>query len=123
MTTLLSIGSFRDVHDITVTTEKGRKFVIDIYRDSNAYESKVTVLDTVPDTMGSWVFETKPASPSVDDNFRAAIELIEKYLTQGKTVDNIKDIHNPCNCPFISESNQNIELTNLGYNNFSVRVN
>jgi len=124
MTTVFSATPFRDVHDVIVTTEKGRKFIIDIYpKDNNKYESEVTILDTVPATRGSWIYETKPASPTAESNFRAGIELIEQYLIHANTDDTIKDIHNPCNCPFISESNQNIELSNLGYNGFSVRVN
>ncbi|MCH2257996.1 MAG: hypothetical protein MK088_15290 [Alteromonas sp.] len=123
MKTVFSVTSFRDVHDIFVTTEKGREFIINIYLKGQGYESEVTILDTVPATRGSWVYETKPKSPSAESNFRAGIELIEQYLIHAKTDDTIKDIHNPCNCPFISESNQNNELSQLGYNGFSVRVN
>lgn len=123
MTTVGSIGKFRDVHDINVTSINGRKFIIDIYKNESGFESEVTVIDPVSDPKGSWVYTTKPASPSSTDNFRAGIELVEKYLRCMKDEDLIHDIHNPCNCPFISEADQNITLTHMGYNNCPVRVN
>ncbi|WP_394233373.1 hypothetical protein [Pseudomonas anguilliseptica] len=121
-TTVISIGPFRDVHDIDVTTIKGRRFTIDIYKNNGDFDSEVTILDSVSNHPGSWVYNTKPASTSATDNFDAAIELIKNYLSQVDHQDEIKDIHNPCNTPFISEADQNSLLSSKGIN-ISVRVN
>lgn len=111
-TTVISIGPFRAVHDIVVTTTNGRCCTIGIYKNNNGFDSEVTIIDGVSNPSGSWVYSTKPASDSAIDNFDAAIELIKKYLSQVDPQDSIKDIHNPCNTPFISETDQNIVLTN-----------
>ncbi|MEI8595846.1 hypothetical protein [Photobacterium sp. Hal280] len=121
-TTEISIGPFRDVHDINVTTMKGRRCIVDIYKNNSGFDSEVTILDGVSSPSGSWVYNTKPASDSAVDNFDAAIQLIEKYLSQVDPQDSIKDVHNPCNTPFISEADQNSVLSNRGVP-LSVRVN
>jgi len=122
-TTILSIGPFRTVHDINVASKNGRSFIIDIYEDGNGgYESEVTVLDNISSTNGSWIYKVSPATTSVEDNFKAAIELIQKYLSSVDPKDSISDIHNPCNCPFISESQQNNVLASMGVN-IRLRVN
>lgn len=121
-TTVISIGPFRDVHDIDVTTTKGRRCTIDIYKNNSGYDSEVTILDGVSSHSGSWVYKTNPASASATDNFSAAVELINNYLLQVDPQDTIKDIHNPCNTPFISEVEQNKELSKQGVL-LSVRVN
>jgi hypothetical protein len=121
-TTVISIGPFRDVHDIDVTTTKGRRCTIDIYKNDSGFDSEVTILDGVSSPSGSWVYNTDPASDSAIDNFDAAIELIEKYLSKVDPQDSIKDVHNPCNTPFISEADQNNVLSGKGVP-LSVRVN
>jgi len=121
-TTVISIGPFRDVHDIEVTTTNGRRCTIDIYKNNSGFDSEVTILDSVSNPSGSWVYSTKPASNSAIDNFDAAIELIKKYLSQVDPHDSIKDVHNPCNTPFINEADQNSVLSNKGIS-LSVRVN
>jgi hypothetical protein len=120
-TTVISIGPFRDVHDIDVTTTKGRRCTIDIYKNNSGFDSEVTILDSVSSPSGSWVYNTKPVSDSAIDNFDAAIELIKKYLSVDPQ-DSIKDVHNPCNTPFISEADQNSVLSDKGVP-LSVRVN
>ncbi|ERJ19977.1 hypothetical protein SSPSH_000841 [Salinisphaera shabanensis E1L3A] len=121
-TTVISIGPFRDVHDIDVATTNGRRCTIDIYKNDSGFDSEVTILDSVSSPSGSWVYSTKPASDSAMDNFDAAIELIKKYLSQVDPQDSIKYVHNPCNTPFISEADQNSVLSNKGIS-LSVRVN
>lgn len=121
-TTVVSIGPARDVHDIDVKTQKGRRFTIDIYKNSGGFDSEVTVLDRVSSNPGSWLYKTNPASPSVTDNFNAAVKLIQDYLSQVDPQDSVQDIHNPCNAPFISESDQNSVLAQLGIS-LKVRVN
>jgi len=39
-TTVISIGPFRDVHDIDVTTTKGRRCTIDIYKNNSGFDSR-----------------------------------------------------------------------------------
>lgn len=121
-TNVISIGPFRDVHDIDVTTTKERRCTIDIYANNSGFDSEVTIIDGVSSHPGSWVYSVKPASASVVDNFHAAIELIKKYLSQADSQDSIKDIHNPCNTPFISEEEQNEVLSKQGIA-LNVRIN
>lgn len=121
-TTVISIGPFRYVHDIAVTTTKGRRCTIDICKNDSGFDSEVTILDSVSSQSGSWVYDTKPVSNSAADNFDAAIELINNYLSNVDPQDSIKDVHNPCNTPFISEADQNSILSSKGIF-LSVRVN
>lgn len=121
-TTVISIGPFRDVHDIDVTTAKGRRCTIDIYKNNTGFDSEVTIIDSVSSPSGSWVYNTKPTSDSAIDNFDAAIDLIKKYLSAVDTQDTITDVHNPCNTPFICEADQNSVLSGAGVP-ISVRVN
>ena len=126
-TTILSIGTSRKVHDINITSTNGRRFIVDIYEDSNGgYESEVAVLDNISSTKGSWIYKVSPSGSSVVDNFKASIEMIQKYCSSVDSKDSISDIHNSCNCPFncpfISESQQNNVLSGLGVG-IKVRVN
>ena len=123
VTTVISISPFRKVHDINVKSKNGRNFVIDIYEISNgSYESEVTVLDNISSNKGSWLYKTLPSSSSANDNFKASVDLIDQYLSSVDNADSIIDVHNPCNCPFVPEADQNSILVNLGHS-FSVRVN
>lgn len=115
MSTVFSISPFRNVHDVNVKTAKGRLFVIDIYESSSGnYESTVTVLDGVSNPPSSCLYNTNPVSALANDNFKAAVELIQGYLGSIDSTDSIAEIHNPCNCPFVSESNQNTIASGLG---------
>ena len=121
--TVLTITPFRNVHDIDVKSAKNRAFVIDIYESApGAYDSTVTVLDRVSNQPGSWLYNTQPATASANDNFKAALKLIQNYLGANDSTDSIADIHNPCNCPFVSEADQNSIATGLGFGK-KVRVN
>ena len=123
MSTFFSMTPFRNVHDANVKTTKGRLFVIDIYESSaGSYDSTVTVLDRISNPSGSWLYNTKPASASASDNFKAAVELIQNYLSSIDLSDSIAEIHNPCNCPFVSEADQNAIVSGLGIS-LTVRVN
>lgn len=120
---ILTVTSLSNVHDINVTSAKGRKFVIDICESQpNAYTSTVTVLDTVSNPQGSWLLNTQPFSMSPKDNFRAALDLIQSYLRSKDPSDSIYDINNPCNCPFVSEVDQNLIAASLGFDK-KVKVN
>lgn len=121
--TIFTITPSRNVHDINVESANGRTFVIDIYESvPGTYDSTVTVLDRVSNPSGSWLYNTQPATASARDNFKAALELIGNYLTAKDGADSIADIHNPCNCPFISEVDQNSIAADLGFAK-KVRVN
>ncbi len=123
MSTVFSLTPFRNVHDVNVKSKSGIAFVIDIYEQSNTqYDSTVTVLDNITTNKGSWLYNVTPNSASANDNFEAAIQLIIKYITTFDQNDTITDIHNPCNCPFVSEVDQNSILSQLSVN-ISVRVN
>lgn len=115
MPTVFSVTPFRNVHDINVKSGGGRNFIIDIYqRDADIYDSTVIVLDNVSSTKGSWCYNTDPATSSAIDNFKAAVELIQQYLSAVDANDSIADIYNPCNCPFVSEADQNNIVSSLG---------
>jgi hypothetical protein len=45
---------------------------------------------------------------------QAALEWIQNYLKQVDPSEAIIDIHNPCNCPFVSETVQRDLATALG---------
>jgi hypothetical protein len=123
MSTVFSMTPFRNVHDANIKTAKGRLFVIDIYESSaGSYDSTVTVLDRVSNPSSSWLYNTKSASVSANDNFKAAVELIQGYLGSIDPTDSIAEIHNPCNCPFVSEDDQNTIASGLGIST-KVRVN
>jgi hypothetical protein len=68
------------------------------------------------------LYNTKPASVSANDNFKAAVELIQGYLGSIDPTDSIVEIHNPCNCSFVSEDDQNTIASGLGIST-KVRVN
>lgn len=105
MTTVFLSTPFRNVHDVNVKTKLGRNFVIDIYEaNPTGYDSTVTVLDRVSNPPSSSLYNTQPNTASKNDNFKAAIELIKSYLSSVDPTDSIDDIHNPCNCPFVSEA-------------------
>lgn len=121
--TVLTISPFRNVHDIDVESAKGRAFVIDICESvPGTYDSTVTVLDKLSNPPGSWLYITQPATASARDNFKAALELIQNYLGAKDSSDSIADIHNPCNCPFVSVADQNSIAAGLGFDK-KVRVN
>jgi len=113
----------RKVHDVNVKTKKCRLFVIEIYESSpGSYDSTVTILDRVSNPSGSWLYNTEPAGASANDNFKAAVELIQNYLGSFDPSDIIAEVHNPCNCPFVSESDQNCIIYGLGIS-LNVNVN
>lgn len=123
MSIVFATTPLRKVHDINVSTQNGRAFVVDIYEQSvGSYDSTVTVLDRISSIQGSWLYNVTPPTGSGNDNFKAAIELIKDYLASVDSVDVISDVHNPCNCPFVNEQNQNKILPTIGVN-LTVRVN
>jgi hypothetical protein len=122
MSTVFSVTPSRSVHDINVKSGEGRDFIIDIYQgNADIYDSTLIVLDNVSSTKGSWCYNTTPATSSANDNFKAAVELIQQYLSAVDANDSITDIYNPCNCPFVSEADQNKIVSSLGVS-VTVRV-
>jgi hypothetical protein len=123
MSTVFSLTPSRNVHDVNVKSKSGIFFIIDIYeQNSTQYDSTVTALDNITTNNGSWLYNVTPKTLSANDNFEAAIQLIIKYITTFDKADTITDVHNPCNCPFVSEPDQNNIISQLGVN-VSVRVN
>lgn len=123
MSVVLSTSPSRKVHEINVKSKNGRAFVVDIYEQTKGkYESTVTVLDRVSPNPGSWLYDVTLAAVSGNDNFNAAVQLINQYLAAVDPADAISDVHNSCNCPFVQEQDQNQILSTLGIN-FQVRVN
>lgn len=123
MSVVFSASALRPVHDVTVTSKKKRSFVIDISDvGGNTYESTITVLDRVSETPGSWLCQVQSSSPSKNDNYQGAIELIKRYLDSVDQTDAISDVYNPCNCPFVTEADQNRILNQMGVP-ITVRVN
>lgn len=123
MSVVFSMSPSCKVHEINVESQNGRAFVVDIYEQTKGqYDSKVTVLDRVSLNPGSWLYDVTPATVSGNDNFKAAVQLINEYLAAVDPVDAILDIHNSCNCPFVQEQDQNQILSTLGIN-LQVRVN
>jgi hypothetical protein len=59
------------------------------------------------------LYDINPASALANDNFEEAIVFIQSYLTSIDPTDPISEIHNPCNCPFVSENNQNTIASSL----------
>jgi hypothetical protein len=123
MPTLFSLSSGREVHDINVASNKGRDFIIDITLESpGRFKSAVTVLDPIPPGVGCWIFETRPVSASAPDSFRAALELILKYLAAVDATDAIKGLHNRYNTPFVSQPEQEAIALSLKVTS-TIRVN
>ena len=123
MSTVFSITPSRNVHDINVNSQNGRYFIIDIYQENAVnYDSTVTVLDNISINTGSWLYKTTFTTFSANDNLKAAIEFIQKYLNATDASDLISDIHSPCNCSFVSEANQNNIASSL-FVSVRVRIN
>ena len=114
MSVVFSISPWRTVHDIHVTTRNSRRFVIDLYQDNQSRcETTVTVYEIrgIP----GWVFSIETSAKAPGEHFQAALEWIERrYLKQVDPSDAIVDIHNPCNCPFVSAADQERIARSLG---------
>lgn len=121
-TTVFSMGPAREVHDINVTTTKGCRFIIDIYKNNGGFETEVTIFEPVPNNAVGQTYKTSPMSTSATDNFESAIDLIKNYISEIDSQDSIIDIHNPCNTPFINEAEQNNIIAKKGLR-LTVRVN
>jgi hypothetical protein len=115
VTTLLSLTPWRTVHDIDVMTRNGRRVIIDIYReDKGRYETTATVYETVK--AAGRVFIVRALALASEGQFQAALGWIQSYLKQVDASDAITDIHNPCNCPFVSQPEQQRIVSGLGIN-------
>lgn len=114
MSVIFSIPPTRTVHDINVATRNGRRFIIDLYLDSEGcYDTTVTVYEIrgVP----GWVFPIEASVKPPAEHFHAALEWIDRrYLKQVDPSDAVVDIHSPCNCPFVSKTDQERSARNLG---------
>lgn len=123
MTTVFTLPPWRKVHDINVKSAKGCRFTIDIYQDFNQgrYDTTVTVFATDL-TLPGVVYTVQPAGPEPSDHLKTALEKVRDYLKQGDPTDAIADIHNPCNCPFVSKPDQEQIASSLGIT-VPIRVN
>jgi hypothetical protein len=64
VSTVLSTSPSRWVHDVNVTSRKGRRCIIDLYRDDQGhYETTVTVYGT--GNAAGWVFDMHASDTSV----------------------------------------------------------
>ena len=124
MNTVMFMRPLREVQEIRAKSKNGRIFIIDILKSNpSSYDSTVIVMDKNSATNpGSWIYETKPISKSAVDNFDAALKLILDYLKAQDSTDELNDVHNPCNCPFISEQDQNAVLAKISLP-INVRIN
>ncbi|HGP3873428.1 TPA: hypothetical protein ACLKPY_004638 [Klebsiella pneumoniae] len=113
-TTVFSLGPFRELHDLNIYTSKKRFFIANIFKDSNNYKGDLLVLDNI--SKNSIHHNLSRMSPLPEDIFLEQLDLIRSYLrTQGDN-DFIAKIHNPCNTPFISLSDQQLIVNNQGIN-------
>jgi hypothetical protein len=123
MNVVFSLTPSKKVHDVSVKSSNGISFTIDIYEQGhNQFESTVTVFDNLSTNKGSWLYNISSKTASANDNFESAIQFINQYLAQYNQTGFITDVHNPCNCPFVTEQDQNNILTTLQVN-LNVRVN
>lgn len=122
-TTCLDIESFGEEHSISVESKNGYRYSISICKDGRGnYKSNVIFHENTSTTKDNWEYSVLPASTSIEDNFKSSIEQIQKHLSSADPKDAILDIHNSCNCPFISEPQQNNVLKRMGVS-LKVRVN
>jgi hypothetical protein len=110
---VFSMPPWRTVHESELATRNGRHFDIDIYRDSQGrHESTVTVYEI--GSAPGWVFPIDPAAKPPGNDFKSALEWIQVYLKQVDPSDEVTDINNPCNCPFVSQTDQTEIAAALG---------
>lgn len=122
---VFSMGPWRTVHEIVVKTAAGRSCSILIHEEpAGGYDTSVVISDPVglePKAVDCSV-RTTTATSTAKDHFEEALKLIEAYLASVAKTDAMVDFHNPCNCPFVSESDQNAILSAKGLKH-TVRVN
>lgn len=112
------LGAFRELHDINVSTNQGRMFIINIFKENNGFSGDIAILDKLSNNSSYYVISN--LLPSASDIFSSGIDAVLTYLSQYN--DKINDIHNPCNTPFINSQAQNTIIQNKGLN-LTVRVN
>lgn len=120
ITTVFSTSPFFYLHDIRVTTVKGRVFTINILEHSNTYSGDLNILEI--GTGPCINYPLKQRTPNAELIFDEALDTIVKYLNYQNDNDTINDIHNPCNTPFVSKSDQQKILQTKAIN-VTVRVN
>ncbi len=107
MSTILTVGSLKEIHDLNVESNNGINFIIDICKLSDEnFESMVTIRDSVTANKGSWLHKISSEGNSAQDNFKESIVFIQRYIHQYDDGDHITKIHNPCNCPFVTKEEQ-----------------
>ncbi|MEO5929652.1 MAG: hypothetical protein ABIR47_06950 [Candidatus Kapaibacterium sp.] len=108
---------------MNIKSEQGRSFIIDILEEApGSYRSSITVLDNVTVPPVSWGYEVESLAISAGESFETSLKLIVAYLKDVDSNDMISDIHNPCNCPFVTEMDQNAIVSKLALG-IVVRVN
>jgi hypothetical protein len=114
MTAVFSMIHSREVHEIKAASKNGRRFTIDIYKDPHGHhEADVIVFERGP-TVPGWVFPVTATTPDANGHFKAALVFIQRYLAKADVSDALSDIHNPCNCPFVSHPDQRHIAQSLG---------
>ena len=116
MTTVFSVSPLHQVHDINVTTDRGRRFVIEIILSSSpaTFDATVTAHDLLSQNPGSWLYPVPETAQSASRIFAASMNLIQRYLAAHDPGDFIREVLNPCNDPFVSIVAQNSILMDLG---------
>lgn len=88
------------------------------------YETNVPISDPVSPQPKTWNYLLESTTPTstATEHFEDSLKLIKAYLAQFAPTDEMIDYHNPCNCPFVSEPDQNAVLATMGVGE-TVRVN
>jgi hypothetical protein len=119
-------NKWTDVHEIAIRTSLGRSFSIEIHRPSygGPFATEVLIRERTGPQPRTWALLVDGTTPesTAKDHFSGALDLVEKYLAQFAPADLVVDIHNPCNCAFVSEADQNAILAARGINK-TVRIN
>ena len=114
MVTTLPLPLSRPVHEIRVKSKNGRLFTVDIHRNGNMqHDSTVIAFDPNKPNKGSWFYSVGCTTTSAANNFIESLKLILAYFEIYDPLDEITEINNPCNCPFLSEADQNNILSAL----------
>ncbi|MFZ4834535.1 hypothetical protein [Rouxiella sp. Mn2063] len=115
---VLTLGASKELQNINISTNNGREFIINIYKEQTGFSGDMVILDRISGT--SIYHLISQLKSNVCDIFSDGIDNVLTYLCQYN--DAISDIHNPCNTPFIAPLDQNEIIKNKSIS-LSVRVN
>ncbi|OLP53303.1 hypothetical protein BJF92_00610 [Rhizobium rhizosphaerae] len=123
--TVLTMSSWRDVHEIIVKTKEGRSCSILIHDDGGgAFDTDILISGLVGSARPAMSYGLKSTTPTSTpkEHFNDSLLLITAHLKQYAPTDEMADFWNPCNTPFVSQLEQNEVLAALGIGQV-VRVN